>query len=67
MHDLGDAQQFLAITITRDRAAGTITLSQPRFATEILDRFGMLTASHALTPDEELLNPSTFPYRELIA
>ena len=41
VNDLGPAHYLLGMEITRDRKAGTIKLSQPKYAGEVLERFGM--------------------------
>jgi hypothetical protein len=53
--DQGEPVQFVAIKIDRDRAARSITLSQPRLAQEILELASMDRANGVKTP----LDPGT--------
>ena len=39
--DLGEARWILGMEVIRDRKLGTISLSQHRYITTILDRFGL--------------------------
>lgn len=39
MKDLGPANPILGMRISRDRAAGTLTLSQEKYINKVLDRF----------------------------
>src|SRR5258708_22281585 len=41
MHDLGKARWFLAMEITCDRVARTITIDQWQYIQKILERFGL--------------------------
>ena len=41
MKDLGDAKQILGMRIIRDRANGTLKLSQLEYVKKILNRFNM--------------------------
>ena len=51
-HDLGEPAQFLGLRITRDRAAGTITLSQTKYIQRILQLAAMKDAKGTHTPME---------------
>jgi hypothetical protein len=53
--DQGEPVQFVAIKIDRDRAAGSVTLSQPRLAQDILELACMDRANGVRTP----LDPGT--------
>eukprot|EP00170_Pyropia_yezoensis_P002225 contig_9319_g2229 len=48
--DMGDPAWFLGMHIARDRAAGTLTLSQNQYAKTIVERYGLGSA-----------NPTTLP------
>ncbi|KAE8181210.1 hypothetical protein CF328_g8911 [Tilletia controversa] len=48
--DLGDAHHILGIEIFRDRANKVLTMSQGRYAREVLARFGMANCNPARTP-----------------
>jgi len=48
--DMGEPEWFLGMHIIRDRAAGTITLSQRQYAKTLVERYGMEDA-----------NPTTLP------
>lgn len=48
--DLGDVNLFLSMAITRDRAARTIKLAQPRMIDDLLDKYGMSDAKPKATP-----------------
>lgn len=47
---LGDLNVFLGLEATRDRAQGTLTIKQTRYAKEILKRFDMLDCKTVKTP-----------------
>ena len=75
MKDLGPAQEFLGITITRNRARCMLHISQSAYASKILSRFRMVDAKCSLTPMEVDRSPqrvesnsfeTKFPYREAI-
>jgi Reverse transcriptase (RNA-dependent DNA polymerase) len=81
LHDQGPATSILGMKIERNRAARTISLSQPGYIESILDAFSMSNCNPARTPMEENLkfsakmSPTTpegrlamkgTPYRELI-
>ncbi|CAI7788758.1 unnamed protein product [Closterium sp. NIES-53] len=72
--DLGELQHYLGMTITRDRSARTISLSQSHYLQQVLERFDMarggaqhtpLSVEHHLSPPT---SPSTSsdPYPELV-
>ncbi|CAI7873011.1 unnamed protein product [Closterium sp. NIES-54] len=72
--DLGELQHYLGMTITRDRSARTISLSQGHYLQQVLERFDMarggaqhtpLSFGHHLSPPT---SPSTssHPYPELV-
>jgi len=78
MRDLGPIDQFLGMTITRDRRQGTLSLrSSKKHIDDMLERFGMTDAKPQLTPlphkcvlverapDEDPLPPQS-PYRALV-
>jgi hypothetical protein len=48
--DLGELHWFLGIAVSRDLAQGAITLSQERYITVLLERFGMELAKGVATP-----------------
>ena len=48
--DLGEAAYYLGMRITRDRVAGTISLSQARYAQEVLGLYGMSESAPADMP-----------------
>jgi len=50
MTDLGPLTYFLGIQVTRDRTLGTVTLSQSKFVTEILEKYGMSNCKPVNTP-----------------
>ena len=75
--DLGDASRFVGIEISRDRAAGTLTITQSRMARELAIRGGMgdckprdtpLSVSTRLSADngDPLDNTTAGVYRELV-
>jgi Reverse transcriptase (RNA-dependent DNA polymerase)/Integrase core domain/GAG-pre-integrase domain len=74
--DLGDAKLFLGMEIERDRGAGTLKLSQKKYAHDVIARFGMADAKPAslpLSPGVKLsrdtgspLDVLAFPYREVV-
>ncbi|CAI7881178.1 unnamed protein product [Closterium sp. NIES-53] len=72
--DLGELQHYLGMTITRDRSARTISLSQGHYLQQVLERFAMargnpqptpLSVGHHLSPPSSP-SPSSHPYPELI-
>ncbi|KAH9781781.1 hypothetical protein KPL71_008610 [Citrus sinensis] len=50
MMDLGCAKRILGMDIIRNRAAGTLFVSQERYILKVLDRFDMLDAKSVQTP-----------------
>ncbi|KAH9686485.1 Integrase catalytic domain-containing protein [Citrus sinensis] len=50
MNDLGCAKRILGMDVIRDRAAGTLFVSQERYILKVLDRFDMLDAKSVQTP-----------------
>ncbi|CAI7879760.1 unnamed protein product [Closterium sp. NIES-53] len=74
--DLGELTSYLGLRITRDRAQGTITLTQSHMVQQVLQRFGFtysspqstpLPTGHSLSdpPSDESVEPSG-PYPELV-
>ncbi|CAI7920524.1 unnamed protein product [Closterium sp. NIES-53] len=74
--DLGELRSYLGLQITRDRARGTITLSQSHMVQQVLQRFDFtysspqatpLSTRHSLSalPLDESVEPSG-PYPELV-
>ena len=59
LHDQGPTTSILGIKIERDRAAHTISLSQPGYVESILEQFGMAECNPALTPMDENQKLST--------
>eukprot|EP00171_Calliarthron_tuberculosum_P001087 IDg1087t1 len=78
MKDLGRAQEFLGLEITRDRSTRTLTLSQSSYIDKVLDRFGMTNCNSLPTPmevtstkpkttqDESDGTSTSYPYRQVI-
>lgn len=52
MRDMGPIQQFLGMTVTRDRAARTLSIVSVKHIDEMLERYNMTDAKPALTPLE---------------
>eukprot|EP00047_Mylnosiga_fluctuans_P021649 m.107308 g.107308 ORF g.107308 m.107308 type:complete len:1346 (+) comp8977_c1_seq1:110-4147(+) len=50
LEDYGPASEFLGIGIDRDWNAGTLTLSQQRYAEDVLERFQMTDCNPTRTP-----------------
>ena len=50
MKDLGAAKQILGMRIIRDKANGTLKLSQLKYAKKVLSRFNMNEAKPVSTP-----------------
>jgi hypothetical protein len=72
--DLGAASVFLGMTITRDRAAGTLSLGQEHMTRDIISKYGLesckpkstpLSSSLKLSKTGEPLGPSV-PYSALV-
>ena len=79
MKDLGEAKIILGLEITRDRSSHKLWLSQTKYATSVLERFGMRDCRPVATPmlqcrnNEESLDvldqnetSSDVPYRQAI-
>ncbi|CAI7860539.1 unnamed protein product [Closterium sp. NIES-54] len=74
--DLGEVRSYLGLQITRDKARGTIPLTQSHMVHQVVQRFGfqysspqptLLSTSHSLSapPSDESIEP-TGPYPELV-
>jgi len=50
MEDLGPAEYFIGVRITRNRKEGTITLCQDAYISKILKRYGMENCYLVNTP-----------------
>ena len=50
MKDLGAAKQILGIRIIKDKANGTLKLSQSKYVKKVLSRFNMNEAKPVSTP-----------------
>ena len=50
MKDLGAAKQILGMRIIRDKANGTLNLSQSEYVKKVLSRFNMNEAKPMSTP-----------------
>jgi hypothetical protein len=48
--DLGEISYFLGLRVTRDRSRCLLEIDQHKYISDILTRFGMSDANHALTP-----------------
>jgi hypothetical protein len=48
--DLGECSHYLGMEVARDRAAGTLLLSQKKYTRELLDSFGMTHAKISQVP-----------------
>jgi hypothetical protein len=72
MKDLGESRIILGMDISRNLRAGTLSLSQSRYAQKVIDRFGMSSARGQSTPMDPAVDltvespPCTGPYREAI-
>ena len=75
VRDLGESSFYLGFEIKRDRAARTLHISQKRFVSELLDKFGLKGANPRaipmekglrLTSEGEPLDTARFPYAELV-
>ena len=53
MTDFGEVSTVLGIKITRDKSTGLLTMSQEKYAEQVLKRFNMLSAQGKSTPIEE--------------
>jgi hypothetical protein len=75
VRDLGPADYFLGMELSRDREARTVTLTQKKLTRELVERFGMMSAkprSVPLAAGEKLLkegtplDTATFAFSELV-
>ena len=81
MKDLGSAKQILEMRITRDRAKGTLKLSQAEYVKKVLNRFNMDKVKPVSTPlgshfrlckdqspktDKEIEHMSRYPMPQLL-
>ena len=73
MKDLGEAKVILGLEIRRDKALGTLKLSQGKYAAQVLDKFGMAECNPSGTPLEVGLqlvkadkSDDALPYREAV-
>jgi len=73
MKDLGEAKVILGLEIRRDKALGTLKLSQGKYASQVLENFGMtecnpigtpLEVGHQLVKADE--SDDALPYREAV-
>jgi hypothetical protein len=75
VHDLGEANFFLGMKITRDKEEGTVVLSQKKAVADLIKRFGLgdakgkstpLSVSTRLTKEGKGVDRSSVPYMELV-
>jgi len=73
MKDLGEAKVILGQEIRRDKALGTLKLSQGKYAGQVLKKFGMAECNAIATPFEVGLqlaqsekSVKSLPYREAV-
>ncbi|GLI63720.1 hypothetical protein VaNZ11_006774, partial [Volvox africanus] len=75
MRDLGETRFYLGFEIERDRAAWTILVTQRRYISNILEKFGMkgsnsratpMDANLRLTTEGDPLDTSVHPYSEVV-
>jgi len=73
MKDLGEAKVILWLEIRRDKALGTLKLSQGKYAGQVLEKFGMAECNTIGTPLEVGLqlvkadeSDDALPYREAV-
>ena len=73
MKDLGEAKVILGREIRRDKALGTLELSQGKYAAQVLEKFGMAECNPIGTPLEVGLqlvkaneSDDALPYREAV-
>jgi hypothetical protein len=73
--ELGDAIYFLSLEIQRDATNGSIKLSQTKYATELVSKYGLLDASATSTPSStsvkmmkegDPLDLSVYSFREAV-
>ena len=50
MTDMGDVSLVLGMEVTRDRAKGTVTITQENYVKSLLERYGMGNCNPAHTP-----------------
>nr|GAT44721.1 predicted protein [Mycena chlorophos] len=50
MKDMGEPRKIIGIEVTRDRSAGTVTLSQRHYIESLLDRYGFSNLNAVSTP-----------------
>lgn len=56
MKDFGESRVMLGMDIVCNLNAGTLTLTQSRYASKVIERFGMSLARGCDTPMEAVLN-----------
>ncbi|GAQ93561.1 hypothetical protein KFL_016490010, partial [Klebsormidium nitens] len=75
VRDLGPAEYFLGMELTRDRRARTIKLTQKKLTKELLGRYGLEAAKARSTPlssgeklqrEGDPLDTGKYPYSELV-
>jgi hypothetical protein len=76
VHTIGEPQQFLGMEVKRDRDVGTIKLSQTKYVTSLMSKYGLEEAKMKTVPlspstkltkgDSAPLDTSKFPYSELV-
>jgi len=73
MNDLGEAKVILGLEIRRDKALGTLKLSQGKYAAQVLEKLGMAECNPIGTPLEVGLqlvkadeSDDALPYREAV-
>jgi len=73
MKDLGEAKVILGLEIRRDKALGTLKLSQGKYAGQVLEKFGMAECNPIGSPLEVGLqlvkadeSDDALPYREAV-
>ncbi|GLI63566.1 hypothetical protein VaNZ11_006559 [Volvox africanus] len=75
MRDLGETRFYLGFEIERDRTARTISVTQRRYISNILEKFGMkgansrstpMDANLRLTAEGDPLDTSVHPYSEVV-
>lgn len=71
--DVGELRYFLGLQLRRDRERGTIWLGQPKYARDMLERFGMTDCKSVVTPMEPNVHlakhegdPVRAPYAEVV-
>jgi hypothetical protein len=73
MMDMGELKHFLGLKVERDHCRGTMKISQPKYVSDLLRRFGMTECNPVSTPLDPNLKlewsnetVTAQPYRELI-